>query len=261
MYLQYDYQMRIRYSAPVEKCFYTIKCIPKTTMRQKATETIIQMSPQSDWSYGEDGWKNKTIYGNIQKAHDTFEFRVHGKVEIQPSKYEEKADRYQIGMYCYPFGKCCPGDGLRQYFASADLTGCGSALEKSIRIMHDLYQHFSYVSHQTGVSTSAEEAWHMGMGVCQDYAHIFIVLLRLAGIPARYVCGLLAGEGASHAWVEAFCEGRWIGLDPTNDCCVGNSHIKLGDGRDASECAINRGILIGGGIQQQDVCAVVKQII
>ena len=261
MYLQYDYQMRIRYSASVEKCFYTIKCIPKTTMRQKATETIIQMSPQSDWSYGEDGWKNKTIYGNIQKAHDTFEFRVHGKVEIQPSKYEEKADRYQVGMYCYPFGKCCPGDGLRQYFASADLMGCGSALEKSIRIMHDLYRHFSYVSRQTEVSTSAEEAWHIGMGVCQDYAHIFIVLLRLAGIPARYVCGLLAGEGASHAWVEAFCEGRWIGLDPTNDCCVGNSHIKLGDGRDASECAINRGILIGGGIQQQDVCAVVKQII
>ncbi|MDD7434847.1 MAG: transglutaminase family protein [Lachnospiraceae bacterium] len=41
------------------------------------------------------------------------------------------------------------------------------------------------------------------MEVCQDYAHIFIVLLRLAGVPARYVCGLLAGEGASHAWVES----------------------------------------------------------
>ena len=51
--------------------------------------------------------------------------------------------------------------------------------------------------------------------------------------------------------------GRWIAFDPTNDCLVLDRHIKLGDGRDASDCAINRGILWGGGRQSQKVGALV----
>ena len=70
----------------------------------------------------------------------------------------------------------------------------------------------------------------------------------------------MIGEGESHAWVEAFCEGKWIGLDPTNNCLVRDCHVKLGDGRDASECAINRGILINGGDQWQQVKAIVRRV-
>jgi len=99
----------------------------------------------------------------------------------------------------------------------------------------------------------------MGKGVCQDYAHIYITLLRIMGIPARYVCGMLIGEGVSHAWAEALCEKRWIGFDPTNDCLISDSHIKLGDGRDASECAINRGIIWGGGTQMQEISVAVER--
>ena len=260
MYLQFDYHMQIEYSIPVEKCYYTIKCIPKTTKRQKLLETKIEMSPQSKWSYGIDGWKNKTIYGSVQEAHDSFKFHICGKTEIYPVEYEEEAEPWQVGMYRHPYGKCIPGELLRQYFASIDLKDCEASLEKAVYIMHCLYQDFSYAACQTEVTTEAEEAWRIGKGVCQDYAHIFLVLLRLAGFPARYVCGLLAGEGASHAWVEVFCNGRWIGLDPTNNCRVTDSHIKLGDGRDASECAINRGVLIGGGAQKQVITAVVNKI-
>lgn len=73
------------------------------------------------------------------------------------------------------------------------------------------------------------------------------------------MCGLIKGEGASHAWVEALCEGRWVGYDPTNDCRIGNGYIKLGDGRDASGCAINRGIMLGGGTQTQRINARVEE--
>ncbi len=257
MYLQFDYQMQIRYSMPVECCFYTIKCIPKETGRQKLLEKKIQMEPQSQWMEGIDGWGNRKIYGSIQSPHNLFAFKITGKVEINPDIYEKSN---LAGMYRCPSGKCIPGDEILQYFHKLDLCGCNHELEKCIRIMDQLHQDYRYVPKQTETHTTAEEAWKLGMGVCQDYAHIYETLLRLSGIPARYVCGLMLGEGASHAWVEALCDGRWIGLDPTNNCLVSDSHIKLGDGRDASECAINRGILISGGEQYQQVKVVVNRV-
>lgn len=258
MHLQFDYQMQIRYSMPVERCFYTIKCIPKETRCQKLLEKEIQMQPDSQWSEGTDGWGNKKIYGAIGTPHDIFDFRIQGKVEIIPEVYEE--ENGSTGMYRYPFGKCIPGKGILEYFHSLELSENGDDLEKCIRIMNCLYQNFSYVPKQTQTSTTAEEAWVLGMGVCQDFAHIYETLLRLSGIPARYVCGLMAGEGASHAWVEALCDGKWIGFDPTNNCLAAEGYIKLGDGRDASECAINRGILINGGDQTQQIKAIVRPV-
>lgn len=260
MYLQFDYQMQIRYSTPVEQCFYTLKCIPKETLRQKLLELDIQLRPASDWSYGTDGWNNRKIYGCISIPHTLFSFRVLGKVDLSPVEYEETAEADSVGMYRYPFGKCIAGSALFQYFHSLDLTKCRNALEISLRIMDHLHHQFSYVPNQTNLMTKAEEAWQLGMGVCQDFAHIFIVLLRLAGVPARYVCGLLTGEGASHAWVEIFYDGKWIGMDPTNNCPIRGSHIKLADGRDASECAINRGLILGGGTQIQKIDAIVSPI-
>lgn len=260
MYLQFDYQMKIRYSLPVSRCHFTIKCIPKDTARQKLLCKEIAMDPQTGYSYGEDSYGNKTIYGHITEAHDSFLFHINGRVEINDPGYEETAVENRIGMYRYPYGKCIPGEALKSYFKSMNIDSCSNNYEKCIRIMKKLHVDFAYVPSMTGVTTDAEEALTIGMGVCQDYAHIYIVLLRLAGIPARYVCGLLAGEGASHAWVEALCDGRWIGFDPTNDCHINNSHIKLADGRDASECAINRGIMFGGGTQTQEILAMVKQI-
>ncbi|MCC8167968.1 MAG: transglutaminase family protein, partial [Clostridiales bacterium] len=78
-------------------------------------------------------------------------------------------------------------------------------------------------------------------------------LLHLRGQPPRSVTGMIPGEGASHAWVEACCDGNWYGFDPTNDTIVSNSHIRIGTGRDASDCLINRGIMRGGGQQTQEV--------
>ncbi len=126
-------------------------------------------------------------------------------------------------------------------------------------LMHRLHREFPYIPGKTSVSTTAEEAWSLGGGVCQDYAHIYVTLLRMAGIPARYVCGLIIGEGASHAWAEALCGGRWVPFDPTHDRPVTEGYIKLGHGRDAADCAINRGLMWNGGAQSQIISASVEQ--
>ena len=87
-----------------------------------------------------------------------------------------------------------------------------------------------------------------------------ISLLNLCGCSARYVTGLIIGEGESHAWVEVADDGKWYGLDPTNNILVEDSHIKIGCGRDATECQINRGIMHGGGKQTQDIFVNVSEI-
>lgn len=259
MHLHFDYQMKLFYSAPVNVCNYTIKCIPKNTMRQRLLQRNIEFIPETKYSLGEDSYGNQMLYGRIDKPHDLLIFRITGEVETHPTEYEDIAYTSRIGMYKYPFGKCIPGEALLAYFKSLKLSDCHNAPDICSQVMQKLYADFSYVPAKTNTGTDAEEAWKLRMGVCQDYAHIYITLLRLFGIPARYVCGFLTGEGASHAWVEALYNGRWYGFDPTNNCAVNEGYIKLGDGRDATECAINRGIMLGGGTQTQEITAMVTQ--
>ena len=127
----------------------------------------------------------------------------------------------------------------------------------AVRVMHSLHRYFVYQKAATDVSTSAEEAMEKGAGVCQDYAHIFLSLLRLRGIPARYVTGMLRGEGESHAWVEVALGDFWYGLDPTNDCAVAGEHVRIACGRDYRDCRISQGVFYGGARQSQKVEALV----
>ena len=79
------------------------------------------------------------------------------------------------------------------------------------------------------------------------------------GIIARYVAGMMLGEGASHAWVEVLHDGIWTGYDPTNDLIVSDGHIKLSHGRDAWDCAINRGIFLGSANQTTEISVIVAE--
>ena len=81
----------------------------------------------------------------------------------------------------------------------------------------------------------------------------------MAGIPARYVAGMLIGEGASHAWVEVYDNERWYGLDPTNMLEVNEEHIKISNGRDYGDCILNQGIMTGIAKQDQEVEILVEE--
>ena len=114
----------------------------------------------------------------------------------------------------------------------------------------------------TRVSTSALEAWRAHRGVCQDFAHVGLVLLREIGIPARYVSGYLhpseEGEigiaqlGAGHAWLEAWV-GAWYPIDPTHGDRVGDRYVTVAKGRDYADVAPFRGIYQGGALERLEV--------
>jgi transglutaminase-like putative cysteine protease len=98
----------------------------------------------------------------------------------------------------------------------------------------------------TGYSTPAAMALHLGKGVCQDYSHILLTLLRLLNVPARYVSGHLIGEGAPHAWVEAFIEDGAgtvdiVGYDPTHARRVRLDYLTVAVGRDFSDVSPTSG--------------------
>jgi transglutaminase-like putative cysteine protease len=116
-----------------------------------------------------------------------------------------------------------------------------------------VYDNFQYKKGITTVETTIGEIWNLKSGVCQDFAHILLVLLRLVGIPSRYVSGYICpnkagmrGEGATHAWVEAYLPNYgWLGVDPTNNCIVNERHVKLAVGKDFSDCSPVKGTYRG----------------
>jgi transglutaminase-like putative cysteine protease len=117
-----------------------------------------------------------------------------------------------------------------------------------------VHENVAYVSGSTGVRTSAEEAWQLRKGVCQDIAHLTVGMLRALGIPARYVSGYLhptreavvgvAAAGQSHAWVEWWV-GAWTAWDPTNDSPVGERHVLVARGRDYDDVPPLKGVYRG----------------
>jgi transglutaminase-like putative cysteine protease len=118
-----------------------------------------------------------------------------------------------------------------------------------------VYRSFSYVKKSTAVNSPIEHALKSRQGVCQDFAHIMITLVRNANIPCRYVSGYLyhsgensdrSSDGATHAWVEAVLPGLgWVGFDPTNNIIVGERHIRTAVGRDYADVPPTMGTMKG----------------
>lgn len=116
-----------------------------------------------------------------------------------------------------------------------------------------VYTHFDYIKGVTTVDSTLDEILELKAGVCQDFAHLLTAMLRLVQIPARYVSGYICpnkngmrGEGATHAWAEAYIpEYGWLGIDPTNNCIANENHVRLAVGRNFSDCSPVKGVYRG----------------
>jgi transglutaminase-like putative cysteine protease len=129
-----------------------------------------------------------------------------------------------------------------------------------------VFYNFQYEKGVTTVETTIDEIWKLKSGVCQDFAHILLVMLRYLNIPARYVSGYICpnrngmrGEGATHAWVEAYIpEYGWLGLDPTNNCMVDDMHVRLAVGRNFVDCSPVKGTYKGNASHSLNVKVIVS---
>jgi transglutaminase-like putative cysteine protease len=149
--------------------------------------------------------------------------------------------------------------------AACDSTVAGFAQTASDLI----HQRFQYVKGATHVNSSIADSLQLGAGVCQDFAHLLLGVLRKRGIPARYVSGYLVpkneenpdakleeviGGQASHAWAEAYVpDSGWMPLDPTLGKPVGMRHVRIAYGRDYADVAPVRGVYKGHAGQRLSV--------
>src|ERR1700678_3837823 len=130
-------------------------------------------------------------------------------------------------------------------------------------IASGVHRSFSYVKKSTAVNSPIEHALRSRQGVCQDFAHIMIALVRNASIPCRYVSGYLyhgsedanpSADVATHAWVEALLPGvGWVGFDPTINRLVGEGHIRTAIGRDYANVPPTMGVMKGKADTQLQV--------
>lgn len=159
----------------------------------------------------------------------------------------------------------------REYFEGFDELKALVEAEKSkddtpyqvaLRFSRYVYDNFKYIKGVTTVETTLDQIWKLKAGVCQDFAHILTLMLRLVNIPARYVSGYICthrnsamrGEGATHAWAEAYIpDYGWLGIDPTNNCIANETHIRLAVGRNFSDCSPVKGIYKGASEHMLEV--------
>jgi transglutaminase-like putative cysteine protease len=139
-------------------------------------------------------------------------------------------------------------------------------LQNAIAFSEYVYNNFTYQKGITSVETKTEDVLKLKAGVCQDFAHILIIFLRMFEIPSRYVSGYICpkdkemrGEGATHAWVEAYIPNYgWLGLDPTNNCIVNDQHVRLATGRNFTDCTPVKGTYKGSGEHILEVSVEIK---
>lgn len=146
--------------------------------------------------------------------------------------------------------------------AAEDLAAGRTPVETCLAASEWVRDQMRYEAGATTVSSTAVDALHHGGGVCQDFAHVSLALLRAAGVPCRYVSGYLypaasdavgvTVTGQSHAWIEAWL-GEWTPFDPTNGRPVGERHVVVGRARDYADVAPFKGIFHGGPATALDV--------
>jgi len=128
----------------------------------------------------------------------------------------------------------------------------GEPLDIMHAIMAGIRERLRFEVDATDTGTSATEAFAIGHGVCQDFAHIFLAAVRHLGMPARYVSGYLCRDDyiqqeAGHAWAEALIPDLgWVGFDPANGISPTEAYVRLAVGLDYLGAAPIRGARYGG---------------
>ena len=259
--LRFEYRMELKFSSPVSSHYFALRCVPGDSLRQKITLNECVVEPADYISTVEDGFGNRKLSGCCMEAHDRFGYQITGTAFTR-GMILQKCPLHP--MYRYPSEYTRPGPRVTAFAEEVKRVcrekGAGTVMEKAVCAMEYLYEHFEYCPGTTDIGTTADEALRLGKGVCQDYAHIMTAVMRCMEIPARYVNGLMIGEGATHAWVEVYMDGGWYGFDPTNNLHIDEYYIKLAHGRDYGDSVVDKGRFLGNASQEQKIYVNVEEI-
>lgn len=253
---------KYEYDRPIKESVNEIKIYPTNIPTQKIIEHDLKITGSPDIFTFSDYWGNKTGNFNLLLQHQELIIESRLIIETKPnllgpfpdiSIQDSTFDLNDLQLLQYTRGAAVSGKSFLESVWLSIYSPNKSIATLATACSEFIYENFTYIKGITTIETTVDEIIAHRSGVCQDFAHILLELLRAMQIPARYVSGYICpnkngmrGEGATHAWVEFFIPNYgWVGIDPTNNALVGNHHIKLAVGRDFADCTPIKGTFKG----------------
>ncbi|MGN0297744.1 MAG: transglutaminase domain-containing protein [Lachnospiraceae bacterium] len=257
--LKFEFYTKLAFSQPIYHHQFALRILPTTNHIQTICSLNWSVCPSESLWLNEDCFGNRYCCGKIMAEHDDFQFSAEGIAFVnQAGRMKEVC--HPMYQYETNLTRINQNGGLHSFYEACCRGIKGNEYERALQWMNQIYKNMTYCGGVTGIHTTAEDSFALKQGVCQDFAHIMLALCRCNQIPARYVVGMMVGEGATHAWVEIYYDGAWYAMDPTHNCLVNDEYIKMAQGRDYRDCAIDRGCFQGYAQQNQEVSVRVEKL-
>lgn len=277
------------YGHPAAEAYGEARLTPPNLDSQRVLSHRIVINPPTDTSTYVDHYGNTVHFFSLPYRHKRLSVTNQLVVETQPVERPANALELRIQEARQIFASALTDvfDFLQPteivetgrealQWAGKYLRGdmpLGEGLQRLNEAIHD---GFDYKKGATNNSTSLSAIWKEKKGVCQDFAHLGLSILRTAGLPARYVCGYietdppkprtgapdkaLTGSVATHAWIEVLVPGmKWVAIDPTNRQWCNERYVAVAVGRDFRDATPLRGTFKGAGGQTMNVKVVMKR--
>lgn len=263
---EFAYNIESQMLPAIRSHFFKLRVLPQEDARQHIVECHLEVSPQTSLLHARDAFGNAVQYGGYDERHGHFSVRCTGIVDIEEDEFvnvdenEHALLKGELEVALYRYAGPLTGWNVALQRWARRHVDCRCGMGAAEALMHAVYCRLQYERFHTDNNTCATEVFRLQKGVCQDYAHLMIAACRSVGLCARYVNGLVEGEGETHAWVEVYDGRRWLGFDPTHDKRAICGYIKLAHGRDVSDCPTNRGRFYQWTNEQMAVSVSMKRI-
>jgi transglutaminase-like putative cysteine protease len=268
MFYSVRHLTRFRYPTPVSESLMELRMHPRTEGGQRCLSFRLSVEPRTRVYEYRDYLGNTVHHFDVPGQHRELKIVAEALVEIEPalelpegldpSAWEQLDEQAAAGDYwemLMPSQFADPTEALLGLIEPLNVRRRDDPLRFLRELNTGIYEWFEYVPKSTSVDSPIDHAIEARKGVCQDFAHIMIALVRHVRIPCRYVSGYVyrrsenhdrSPEGATHAWVEALLPGLgWVGFDPTNNLIAGERHIRTAIGRDYADVPPTKGIFKG----------------
>jgi transglutaminase-like putative cysteine protease len=269
--LQVRHHTGYRYASDVHASYNEARLTPPDTENQLVIEHHVEVHPGAVLSRYRDYWGTWVHAFDLHRPHRELAVTGHSVVvtgmRTAPSEGDVPWDELRTeavrDAWCELLGNTSYTAVDDQLLGIADqFSGAPTPRAAIEQVIGWIGNTMEYEKGSTTVATTAPEALGAGRGVCQDFAHLGLALVRALGIPARYTSGYLhpsdeaeVGEttsGESHAWIEAWL-GAWTPYDPTSGAEVGARHVVVAHGRDYGDVPPLKGVYHGGPSEALDV--------
>jgi transglutaminase-like putative cysteine protease len=262
MILEIQHETRLHYSNPITEWLAEFRVEPLSDIGQSCQSFHLGVNYPASVSKYTDGFGNNVHHFNLLAAqHDVVALSA-SIVQTHPRKnlnlesdltWPLHLDAVPLEVFDYLTlgGPLRYVPALQPHLESLQPNPGERVIDIAMQVAHHIKTTFEYAKAVTNASSPIDDVLSLGKGVCQDFAHLMIAILRSYGIPARYVSGYLhrrGKESQSHAWVEVWLgDSGWYGIDPTNDVVIDEHFVKIAVGRSYADVPPNKGVYRGSG--------------